>query len=371
MPFTNFEIIKQPFDYPTSSNLYILFIILIVSFFSFRKRKDTPNFMDVTQTNQLKGMAMLLVVVGHLWVHVSQFLAVPTLGDYSVTVFFILSGFGLTTSAKKKGVEKFFLLRLSRIFITYWATTFLWLLFDWYFLSKTYSIFNIFLTLLGINLDPILQKIDYVRWFITLLLIWYILFYLSFKYLHGIRFVLTMLLLGIGISILKRLGIFPIGAYHQLIAFPFGCVFAYYIKEIRSFLTLKKHSLFLLISSIILLLIEAALLYLQFPNYKPVFKIAKIFLMNLSPYIFFAMLILFLSIFRNYESMFLSFCGTISYELFLLHGPILIKYNPIFPYFNSNYIILGFTIYLFLTVNLSYILHKCMKELNYAINKHF
>ena len=38
---------------------------------------------------------------------------------------------------------------------------------------------------------------------------------------------------------------------------------------------------------------------------------------------------------RGYESRLLVLCGTVSYEVFLIHGALLIKYNPVFPLFDT------------------------------------
>jgi len=49
---------------------------------------------------------------------------------------------------------------------------------------------------------------------------------------------------------------------------------------------------------------------------------------------------------KGYHSTFLCFCGTISYELFLLHGAFLIKYNPII--IRDNTVLLPFSFIIFL-----------------------
>src|SRR5689334_13260056 len=106
--FANYETVKLNVGYPTAFNIAIIGILVAVSILTARRRSGGISFMDMTQTTQIKGLAILLVVVGHLWFHVSESRAVPILGDYSVTVFLILSGFGITNTFTKKQLEGFF-----------------------------------------------------------------------------------------------------------------------------------------------------------------------------------------------------------------------------------------------------------------------
>jgi peptidoglycan/LPS O-acetylase OafA/YrhL len=52
----------------------------------------------------------------------------------------------------------------------------------------------------------------------------------------------------------------------------------------------------------------------------------------------------------------LSLCGGLSYELYLIHGPFLIKYNPIFCNFENNSIIIGIFLWLGIGIGLAYTL---------------
>jgi peptidoglycan/LPS O-acetylase OafA/YrhL len=56
----------------------------------------------------------------------------------------------------------------------------------------------------------------------------------------------------------------------------------------------------------------------------------------------------------NYISKFLIFCGTIAYEIYLIHGPLLIKYNIFFKWMPLSLIAVSFLIYLFCLLILSY-----------------
>jgi len=60
--------------------------------------------------------------------------------------------------------------------------------------------------------------------------------------------------------------------------------------------------------------------------------------------------------FYGYQSLLLSFLGTISYELFLLHGAFLIKYNPIINRSEAS-LPLTFSVFMFSISIISWIIH--------------
>jgi hypothetical protein len=93
---SNYEHLKLSIPFPNINNLIIFVAILMVAAISCKNYKT--YFLDKSQTNQLKGLAILLIIISHLWFHVSKNRAILMLGDYSVILFLILSGFGLTRS---------------------------------------------------------------------------------------------------------------------------------------------------------------------------------------------------------------------------------------------------------------------------------
>ena len=137
--FQNYEISKLSIPDPVLNNLIILCLLLGMS--ALRLKKSGSGFLDRIQTGQLKGLAIVLVVLGHLRVHVSEHPA-PTYASYAVALFLFLSGFGLTMSSLKKklGVREFFVRRLSRVMVPYWMITLIILIADYLILGRTYSL---------------------------------------------------------------------------------------------------------------------------------------------------------------------------------------------------------------------------------------
>ncbi|TGE39556.1 acyltransferase [Desulfosporosinus fructosivorans] len=132
-------------------------------------------------TEQLKGIAIILVVLGHLFV--TKFIDSSNhtfnyFGAEGVGIFLILSGYGLTTSFLKNGMDKSFLVRRIRaVMLPYALVTTLWLMLD-YFKGKMYSLKTIVLSLVGFDLQ---LTMDATMWYITFILMWYLIYYLIFS----------------------------------------------------------------------------------------------------------------------------------------------------------------------------------------------
>ena len=59
----------------------------------------------------------------------------------------------------------------------------------------------------------------------------------------------------------------------------------------------------------------------------------------------------------GFSSSFLSVCGLLSYELVLLHGPLLIRHNPVFGLLPENLIVLSFVIFLVAALVVAAVFH--------------
>lgn len=137
--------------------------------------------LDKQSTGKLKGIAILLVIFGHLFV--TKFFnitnsAVTYLGAQGVTLFLILSGYGLTQSFLKKGIDRRFLVRrVKTVSLPYFFVTLVWIILD-YFQGTVYSLKIEVLSLIGFDFNV---TIDATMWYIAFILIWYFLFYVTFR----------------------------------------------------------------------------------------------------------------------------------------------------------------------------------------------
>jgi len=364
----NYENVKLLIDSPDLNNVIILILLFVLS--ALFLKKNRTSLLDRSQTDQIKGLAVLLVVTGHLWVHVSEVQAVPVLGDYAVSIFLLFSGFGLTTSLRNKPltIKHFFTRRLTRVMIPYWIITILILILDHSLLGRTYSSTDIFNTFLGLNFSKPVLQLDYVRWFITLLLIFYFIFFVSNYFFSGIKALFSIVVFTVLLFVLRIFEFLPFGYPYQIIVFPVGCLIAHYYEELRRTLEVfmsKWIPSLLLFGLFIAFSITA--LFIDKPGVF--FELSHDLIININA-VFFAFLLIILFYYlglTGYFSRFLSFCGIVSYEVYLLHGPFLIKYNPVFKLISTKLIVLSFYLYLSLILLISFLFYRIFLYINNLI----
>jgi len=360
--YYNYEIKKLIIKNTNIANI-IIFIMLACLFLFTLKKYDsrTPKLLSRIQTDQLKGIAILLVILGHLWVHVIKSNTILVFSGEAVALFLFLSGYGLTISKKNKrpSLKDFFGARIKRVMVPYWIITILLIFLDYLILKRTYSYNNLIFTFLGINVNPVTKHIDYVRWYITLLLLWYIIFFFAVTIFDDSKSITFLIICGIIVYIFEHC--ITHLDWYQIFAFPIGCTCAYYYENINNLLKkLTKIYCFLLPGLIVLTSILCKPLLFQYQLFNFPYIIIKLLrecnsiLLNFGLIIFIALLNA-----KKYYSPFLHFCGKISYELFLLHGAFLIKYNPIIGPINKSILLAyKFIIFLGFIIILSYLIQK-------------
>ncbi len=175
------------------------------------KLKDV--FFNKHHTNAIKGIAILLVLLGHIGF-------IPHAGAYGVVLFLMLSGFGLVQSYFYSRLNDFFSKRLSKVIIPYAVITSIWLIGfgHQYIIDADY--YHLVILLLGLDLSAAL---DPSMWYISFLIIWYIAFFLIFSTKIPIQAKIVLLFL-FSIFLYKNAGIFPMpaGAALYVTAFPIG-----------------------------------------------------------------------------------------------------------------------------------------------------
>ena len=110
--FLNHDVNKIQVDNPIILNLCLFLGFTSLSLISLKKTtKD--NLFSVLQTNQMKGLAIILIIIHHLRVHTiensSDLSFFYDFGTTGVAIFLILSGFGITNSIESKGTKFFFI----------------------------------------------------------------------------------------------------------------------------------------------------------------------------------------------------------------------------------------------------------------------
>ncbi len=246
--------------------------------------------------------------------------------------------------------------------IPYWITTCLFLSLDFVILDKSYSISNILLTFSGINLSVDLRHIDYCRWFVTFILLWYTLFFITNSLFSAKKS--AIVLTGISFILLPLHYYFFDFSWYLFFSFPAGCLLAAYYEQIVFFFKQYKKTL-LLIS---LFLSGYIVTYMTMVNsgqlHEKIFRFLPDILFKYHDELVYSSAGIFVFFLSGYftkkglTSKLLEVTGKYSYELFLLHGPFLIKYNPIIKDTGTFSLTAETVIFIFTLLFLSFLLAK-------------
>jgi peptidoglycan/LPS O-acetylase OafA/YrhL len=356
--FNNYEINKLVISAPEITNLIIMVVLTALILLS-SKRKVNNNFMDKITTNQARGIASLIVVIGHLWVFVAKTSPELFFSGIGLAIFLLCSGYGISKSLNndkyKHNVYPFVSKRIKSIMFPYWVATILILIFDYLLLHRTYKISHIFLTLIGINLYGVMHHFDYSRWYITLLVFWYLAAIISFRYSKNNLMNYMPFLFG---------GAFFILDYYilnlewsQFIAFPLGWWLARNEIKYRLFLikNMRWGSWGFFILSVFLICIKNLLAKTSM-SFVP--SICEEFGKDMICALAALSIVNYLSSTRRYSSI-LMFIGKHSYEIFLLHGVFLIKYNP---FFQRLPFLIAFSFYLSFIMAIAWLMHMILQN---------
>lgn len=355
----NYEVIKLYIRHPEVHQAVLAALFGFLVWISIRKSDPTP-LLDRQQTEQLKGLGIFLVVFSHLWVHVSQDRPLLVLGEDGVTLFLLLSGFGLAASSgnRRPNAKAFVTRRLMRVMLPYWCATVVVIALDAVILGRILPSTDLALTLIGINVSGPTRSLDFVRWFVTFILLWYALFYLAMLLKDKAGLNPLILLFSCGL-VFFLFDYYVYGFAYQEFAFPVGCALARYRDEIRSCFERARGRW--VVSAVALLAVGVlykALMPVLYPALWPMlffrfsFQAASIAVA--------AGLIILLGRLgaSGQSSRTLALLGVLSYEVFLLHGPLLIKYNPVFGLLPVMLLPLSFMLLLGILLILSAGIHR-------------
>lgn len=292
---------------------------------------DKTNFANIDCTTTLRGIAILIIIVGHVGVSGFDCRYFNPFGGIGVAMFLFLSGYGLTESFKKKGISHFWSKKVFRIAIPY----LLWI-----------PLYHIVVRISPLGSPYHIETIPRY-WFIEYLLIMYVAFYVTIRVRKQYMISLLALMGFVFFFTLNNL------RAEQSFSFLGGVLFSEY-KLCFSILNRKK---LFTISLTFLAIGITALLIKQLPSIRLYdfesmpFKICNLFL-KLPLAIFF--IFLFLSVLPN-GNKWISKIGNISYELYLVHVSF---------FMGIRYSYINLTLFIIQTFILAYILNTLTKQVN-------
>ena len=309
------------------------------------------NYFSINKecTEQIKGLAILAVLIAHYSVVMDIKSSLLYFGAQGVAIFLILSGYGLTLSYNKTKNKNFFSKRFSKVFVPYFIVTLGWIIMNTMYFHITYAKRTIFFALIGFDIH---RSIDGTMWYISFVILWYFIFYFTFKL--NINKIFKLLILFCFAYWFRKNTFYTI--FHinfgdlawqyglHAYFFPIGVLIAFYFDKISAYLTPVRLFIFSTVCFLIYVInIHNNTIDLSYYTVSNLFFALGVisFLCLLSYF--------------NVYSRLLKFLGKYSYEIYLLEGNLL----AITHLFKNKLLALPF--YLTVLIPLTLVLSKIIK----------
>lgn len=292
-----------------------IFVLLIISGFAYLLPKNSRDYLNPGSTKGLKGILAIGIILHHLSQEVTTgdvFTNFAYMGSYIVSMFF-LSGYGLyvQNSKSKTYLDNFFRKRLLKILVPFIS---IWMI---------YLIYRIGVNKESINFDYFIKlftvgkTVIYNGWFIDVIILIYILFYLSFKFVENKRVAIIINSMFIIIYIIIAIKLhYSFWWYNSILTFILGLVWAKNKDKIDEVID----------NNLFTIMISTTFLMFVFHNYDIV--LIKLGLTSSYMYALAANMdnliftLYFILLIRNinFENKYLTALGGISFELYMIHG---------------------------------------------------
>ncbi len=355
----------------------IIFGLLVILSLAFLQRStrvlDSNNAFLTTETsNTLKGIAIILLIFGHLAFYcIEGGMFFEQAGSWAVVMFLFTTGIALSKTYGLYNLKRTFLLkRIKRLIVSTWIAVILFYILDYLLLNHTYSFKQVLFNLIGIFTPA---PPNGAAWFITYILYLYVVFYFVSK-IHVNNFSKFFIMLGIcyistiiiyNYDFLNKA--FSIWIQYTVV-FPISVFLGIYNQRIKNELAY----FFKMIPKLYYLIMF--LLMYQYFSKKGIYYLASIidskeysqlvFTLQPLPFILSLLMLTYVLDKLTYSSRFLIFLGKHSLEIFLIHVPFMIYYDfflfrkPLFIYL---------LVYLVFILILSYVLKLGVVKINNKI----
>jgi peptidoglycan/LPS O-acetylase OafA/YrhL len=308
-----------------------------------RRKPETEDVFPISITQEIKGLAIFTIVfshIGYFLVSDHRFLfPLSVMAGVGVDLFFFMAGYGLTMSALKKGISasEFYRRHLLKIFTPFWITLFAFFILDSLFLKINYPWQYMIQSAIGsFPTADLFRDINSPLWYFTPILFYYLIFPLLFSKKRpwisaGIIYALSYSIIKLNPGILG--GVMHLYEVHY-VAFPLGMIFASLISNLDYFNRLipdkfkKAANLFGKPAYYLILIFLTALI--SYTAYYSGVGTSADNVRFISMITTFAIIILFLL--KKLEIRLFTLFGVYSYEIYLIHWPILSRYDVFYKY---------------------------------------
>ena len=332
-----------------STFVVIAFAILVL--FTTLKQSTHSDVFPVSVTNELKGLGILTVVFAHfayMKVTNADFLfPLSIIAGVGVDLFLFMSGFGLTVGMLKRPMKAvdFYKKRVIKIFIPFWIALIIMFIADALFMDKTYSVGYIIKSMLGFfptadGFGDVNSPFWYITWMIMFYLLYPLVFFKDKPWLSAI-------ILAVIATIIGTFNIFDLGSnwLHRLhtVAFSMGIILAWllqvkegeknrFIEYIKDFRDNSKDMKYIVIAImfVIVFYVSQRTGAGSWPSLTAILGQGFFVEQLMSIVIMLAFTVIF--ILKKVDSKFLTMYGVYSYEVYLIHWPLMAKYDIFFVY---------------------------------------
>ena len=333
----------------SESNLIVIAVLIAVLFLTLRKSQHTDIF-PISVTQELKGLGILTVVFAHfayMLVTNAEFLfPLSIIAGVGVDLFLFMSGYGLSVGMLKKPmpVLEFYKRRLIKIFIPFWIALIIIFAADAIFLNINYPVPYMVQSLLGwfptaIGFGDVNSPFWYITWMIMFYALYPIVFSTKRPWLGALILAVIATLLGVynpfdmGDNWLHRL--------HTL-AFPLGIVAAWLLMETKNkenklvkYLKDFRNNSNNMLRYAVIVLMFVLVVYMSLhttANHWPKLTalLGKGYFVEqfTSLVIMFAFIVIFSL--KKLDNKFLAIYGLYSFEVYLIHWPLIGRYDIFF-----------------------------------------
>lgn len=370
-------------DVYLSSNIVIA-VLLVVLLLTFRKSQRTDIF-PVAVTEELKGFGILTVVFAHfayMKVTNADFLfPLSIIAGVGVDLFLFMSGYGLTVGMLKKpmGVLDFYKKRVIKIFIPFWVALILIFAADAIFLGVTYSVPYMIQSALGwfptaVGFGDVNSPFWYITWMMMFYILYPLVFMVSKPWLSAIILAVIATLIGtfnpleLGDNWLHRL---------HTVAFSMGIICAWLLLETKD----KENKLVTAIkefrnnSNLVRCVVVIAMIgvvgYMSLhttANHWPTLTsiLGQGFYVDQFTSIVIMIALIVIFSLKKLDNKFLAIYGVYSFEVYLIHWPLIGRYDIFFDYLPSWAAVIAWMISFILV---SILLQKIVKPISAWVDK--
>lgn len=336
----------------------VLFLFTVL----FSVKKANGQFFGISKTEELKGLAILVIIFSHICYFLSKdttFLyPFSIFAGVGVNLFLFLSGFGLTVSSLRTPLKivDFYKKRLKKLFTPLWLVIFTLLLIDSIFLKKMYSTQEVWQALIGFfPKADLFQNIDSPLWYFSLIFFYYLIFPLFFwrKFLYfSPPLILLVSYLVLKLPLLIDRDVLNLYKLHS-VSFPIGVLFALLINDQNLIKFKMEFKRLFLFSNLKYLLVIIFMVLFAYTSVNSGVGVGKATEQAVSLITMFSIIFVFIA--KGFEFKLFNLFGRYSYEIYLIHWPILSRYGLLYivlPAYLATYL------YLIIFLGASYLLQK-------------